>query len=132
MSSSGFGSRMSSPMTLGHAAPGEGLTSSASSAASPGVEADAGVIVPTASLPQTPESPVPTPSKRHLEIEDDEGSPQTPTARFRSQIAGGRITSSAANRVVAYQPLRIETGYQARGGKAQERKMVEHRDVGQA
>lgn len=104
-------------MTLGHAAPGEGLTSSASSAA------DAGVIVPTANLPQVPESPVPTPSKRQLEIEDDEGSHQTPTTRFRSQIAGGRITSSAANRVVAYQPLRIETGFQARSAKAEERKL---------
>ena len=87
----------------------EALTSSASSAASPGVEDNVGSLLPDASLPQVPESPVSTPRKRQLELEDEEGSPQTPNTRFRSRIGGRRVTSLAENRVVAYQPLRIET-----------------------
>ena len=68
-----------------------------------------GAILPAASLPQVPESPISARKKRQLELEEAEGSPQTPNTRFRSQIAGRRVASSAENRIVAYQPVRMET-----------------------
>ena len=78
---SGNGSEMSNQMTFGHAALGEALTLSALSAALPGIEENVGTLVPAANLPQVPESPASTPRKRQLEIEDEEGPPQTPNTR---------------------------------------------------
>ena len=38
-----------------------------------------------------------------------EGSPETPTARFRFQLTGGRATTSVEDGEVAHRPLRLET-----------------------
>ena len=90
MSSPGKGLDLSSPMTFGVAAPGEALTSSESSAASPGaVESPVGLI-PTQSLPRVPECPVDS-AKADLQLGDVEGSPEIPTTKCRSQITGGRV-----------------------------------------
>lgn len=110
MSSSDQRSGTESPMTFGGiAVPGEAGTSSVSSSASPGtVEVNVGLLAGN-ELPPVPESQASTPRKRSLQLEDVAESPETPTTRFRTQITGGRHAASEQLRIVAYQPLRLES-----------------------